>query len=55
MKPDFRNITRGEQWIKSMVEASERMDKGEKDAMKKALELMLPSVKRERTPGEDDD
>ena len=50
---DFRNITRGQQWIKSIVDALERMDHGEKDAMEKALNAMLR--KRERIPGEDDD
>ena len=55
MKPDFRNITRGEQWIKSMVEASEQMDRGKKDAMEKAVENMRGPVPKERIPGEDDD
>ena len=53
MKPDFRNIPRGEQWMKSIVEALERMDHGEKDAMEKAVNGMLR--KRERVVGEDDD
>ena len=55
MKPDFRNITRGEQWIKSMVEASEQMDRGKKDAMEKAVENMRAPIPKERIPGEDDD
>ena len=50
---DFRNITRGEQWLKSIVDALERMDHGEKDAMEKTVNTMLRKL--ERVPGEDDD
>ena len=53
MKPDFRNVTRGQQWMQSIVDALERMDKGEKDAMVKVLESM--HLKRGRIVGEDDD
>ena len=52
MKPDFRNVTRGQQWMQSIVNALERMDKGDKDAMNRVLESMRG--KREREPGEDD-
>ena len=52
MKPDFRNVTRGQQWMQSIVNALERMDKGDKDAMERAIEAMQ-GIKRERIPGED--
>lgn len=45
VKPDFRNVDRGIEALKRMIEASEAAD---------AKKQREPLIKREREPGEDD-
>ena len=58
--PDFRNLSRGMELMRAIIEASERMDGGDKQAMDRALEtITLQRMKaREvrivtREPGEE--
>lgn len=57
MTRDFRNTDLGEKWLRAMIEASEAMDAGRRDAMERVREkIELPLFKgREREPGDDDD
>lgn len=58
--PDYRNVSRGIAWMRLIVEASEAMDQGNKDAMDRALESIETNRerarqerRRERDPGEE--
>lgn len=58
--PDFRNLPRGVDWMRQIIEASERMDRGDKQAMDLTLEkISMQRVKArddriyERDPGEE--
>jgi hypothetical protein len=55
--PDYRNTTRGERWLRAMIEASEAADAGRRDAFVRIREeIEGPLLGRpEREPGEDDD
>lgn len=54
--PDYRNIERGREYLRRMIEASEAMDSGEKSSMNDVIDDLAPAeIIREREPGEDDD
>ena len=46
--PDHRNVARGTEWLRKMIEASEQ-----KENMDKVVDEMVPVVKRDREPGEE--
>ncbi len=54
-KPDYRNTERGSKALRAMIEASEKLDAGDKRAMDEAVDKMRgPLFRWEREPGEDD-
>ena len=52
--PDKRNLERGGQWLRGMIEVSEALDAGNKRAMDEVInEMQTPLLgRREREPGE---